>query len=58
MALTLHVRLPNGVELGFCEDGVEEIATHIQVLGDLACFGSPKVERSICTAVWLIPATE
>jgi transposase len=43
MALALHVRLPNGVELDFGEAGVEEITTIIQVLGRLACSGSTKV---------------
>jgi transposase len=43
MALALHVRLPNDVELDFGEVGVEEITTIIQVLGRLACSGSTKV---------------
>ena len=43
MALALHVRLPNGVELDFGEAGVEEITTIIHVLGRLACSGSTKV---------------
>ncbi|MFD2000942.1 transposase, partial [Paraburkholderia dipogonis] len=43
IALALHVRLPNGVELDFGETGVEEITTIIEVLGRLACSGSTKV---------------
>lgn len=43
MALALHVRLPNGVELDFGESGVEEISTIIQVLGRLPCSGLTKV---------------
>jgi transposase len=43
MALALHVRLPNGVELDFGEADVEEITTIIQVLGRLPCSGLTKV---------------
>lgn len=43
MAIALHVRLANGVELDFGEAGLEEITTIIQVLGRLACSGSTKV---------------
>ncbi|KAA1004309.1 transposase [Paraburkholderia panacisoli] len=43
IALTLHVRLANGVEFDLGEANVEEIETIIQMLGRLACSGSTKV---------------
>lgn len=43
MALTLHVRLANGVEVDLGEANVEEIETIIQMLGRPACSGSTKV---------------
>lgn len=43
MALTLHVRLANGVEFDLGEANVEEIATIVQMLGRLACSGSTKI---------------
>jgi transposase len=42
MALTLHVRLPNGVEFDLGQANVEDITTIIQMLGRLACSGSTK----------------
>ncbi|WP_425128203.1 hypothetical protein [Burkholderia gladioli] len=42
MALSLHVRLSNGVEFDLGEASVEELATVIQMLGRLPCSGSTK----------------
>jgi transposase len=42
MALSLHVRLSNGVEFDLGEGGVDELATVIQMLGRLPCSGSTK----------------
>ncbi|WP_175035921.1 IS66-like element accessory protein TnpA [Burkholderia lata] len=42
MALSLHVRLTNGVELDLGEASVDELATVIQMLGRLPCSGSTK----------------
>ncbi|WP_186079830.1 transposase [Burkholderia gladioli] len=42
MALSLHVRLSNGVEFDLGEAGVDELATVIQMLGRLPCSGSTK----------------
>nr|WP_255213209.1 IS66 family insertion sequence element accessory protein TnpB [Burkholderia pseudomallei] len=42
MALSLHVRLSNGVEFGLGEASVDELATVIQMLGRLPCSGSTK----------------
>ena len=38
--ITLHVRLPNGVQFDLGEAPVEELTTIIQMLGRLACFAS------------------
>ncbi|WP_104013522.1 transposase [Burkholderia anthinoferrum] len=42
MALSLHVRLSNGVEFDLGEASVDELATVIQMLGRLPCSGSTK----------------
>lgn len=42
MALSLHVRLSNGVEFDLGEAGVDELATVIQMLRRLPCSGSTK----------------
>jgi transposase len=40
MAIALHVRLPNGVELDLGEAGLADLTTLIQMLGRLPCSGS------------------
>ncbi len=40
MALSLHVRLSNGVEFDLGEASIDELATVIQMLGRLPCSGS------------------
>lgn len=42
MALSLHVRLSNGVEFDLGEASVDALATVIQMLGRLPCSGSTK----------------
>ncbi|KGC96506.1 transposase IS3/IS911 family protein [Burkholderia pseudomallei] len=42
MALSLHVRLSNGVEFDLGEASVNELATAIQMFGRLPCSGSTK----------------
>ncbi|AOK19290.1 transposase [Burkholderia cepacia] len=42
MALSLHVRLTNGVELELGEASFDELATVIQMLWRLPCSGSTK----------------
>lgn len=42
MAVTLHVRLPNGVELDLREASFEALTTIVQMLGRLPCSGSTK----------------
>ncbi|KGW18133.1 transposase IS3/IS911 family protein [Burkholderia pseudomallei MSHR4000] len=42
MALSLHVRLSNGVEFDLGEASVNELATVIQMLGRPPCSGSTK----------------
>jgi transposase len=42
MTLTLHVRLPNGVEFDLGEANVRELTTIVQMLGRLECSGSTK----------------
>lgn len=40
MAITLHVRLPNGVEFDLGQANLDELATIVQMLGRLPCSGS------------------
>ncbi|SEK15189.1 hypothetical protein SAMN05216550_1352 [Paraburkholderia tropica] len=42
MAITLHVRLPNGVEFDLGEASLDELAAIVQMLGRLPCSGSTK----------------
>ncbi|MCA7955778.1 transposase [Burkholderia seminalis] len=42
MALSLHVRLSNGVEFDLGEASVDDLATVIKMLGRLPCSGSTK----------------
>ncbi|WP_416046063.1 transposase [Burkholderia anthina] len=42
MAITLHVRLPNGVEFDLGKASLEELTTVVQMLGRLPCSGSTK----------------
>ena len=42
MALSLHVRLSNGVEFDLVEASIDELATVIQMLGRLPCSGLTK----------------
>ncbi|MGC3030445.1 hypothetical protein ACPUER_35950 [Burkholderia sp. DN3021] len=40
--ITVHVRLPNGVEFDLGEASLEELTTIVQMLGRLPCSGSTK----------------
>jgi transposase len=43
MALALHVRLANGVELDLGKANLEELTTIVQMLGRMPCSGSTTV---------------
>jgi transposase len=59
MALALHVRLANGVELemGKAIATIDELTTLVQILGRMPCSGSTKTCRCTCTAILSISAT-